>query len=125
MFDFGKRYHFAQGTRPNSWWTTCRWVVGSLSDGFAPEFDPVNKFINVTEVVSTPMMRHLAGHARLSLGRAASVSMRGMGAIFSIDHESGSDHGRGLGHEPEKLFLVSRNYYNLGIAALKLPLCYD
>ena len=82
MFDFGKRYRFDEGAAkrlvdnmPLEWW------VINLSDGFSDAFDPVNKFINISEVVSTPMLAIWQGMHAFPWEGPPSVSMRGMGAI--------------------------------------------
>ena len=117
MFDFGKRYHFAQGAAkrlvdnmPLEWW------VINLSDGFAPEFDPVNKFINVTEVTSTPMIAIWQGMHAYPWEGPPSVSMRGMGAIFlQSTMNPGLDPAVASNMNQKNYFLVSRNYCNLSV----------
>nr|WP_321465844.1 PEP/pyruvate-binding domain-containing protein [uncultured Desulfobulbus sp.] len=117
MFDFGKRYHFDQGAAkrlvdnmPLEWW------VINLSDGFAPEFDPVNKFINISEVVSTPMLAIWQGMHAYPWDGPPSVSMRGMGSIvFQSAMNPALDPAVASALNQKNYFLVSRNYCNLSV----------
>jgi pyruvate,water dikinase len=117
MFDFGKRYRFDQGAAkrlvdnmPLEWW------VINLSDGFAPTFDPADKFINITEVVSTPMRAIWQGMHAYPWDGPPSVSMRGMGAIlFQSAMNPALDPAVASNMNQKNYFLVSRNYCNLSV----------
>ena len=117
MFDFGKRYHFDEGAAkrlvdnmPLEWW------VINLSDGFAAAFDPTKKFINISEVVSTPMLAIWQGMHVYPWEGPPSVSMRGMGAIlFQSAMNPALDPAVASTMNQKNYFLVSRNYCNLSV----------
>jgi pyruvate,water dikinase len=117
MFDFGKRYHFDEGAAkrmvdnmPLEWW------VINLSDGFVPDFDPAKKFINVNEIVSTPLIAIWEGMHAYPWEGPPSVSMRGMGAIvFQSAMNPALDPAVASKMNQKNYFLVSRNYCNLSV----------
>ncbi len=117
MFDFGKRYHFDEGAAkrlvdnmPLEWW------VINLSDGFSPEFDPVSKFINISEVISTPMLAIWQGMHAYPWEGPPSVSVRGMGSIvFQSAMNPALDPAVASKLNEKNYFLVSRNYCNLSV----------
>ncbi len=117
MFDFGKRYRFDEGAAkrlvanmPLEWWMI------NLSDGFAPEYDSSSKFINVTEVVSTPMIAIWQGMHAYPWEGPPSVSMRGMGSIvFQSAMNPALDPAVASKMNQKNYFLVSRNYCNLSV----------
>lgn len=117
MFDFGKRYHFDEGAAkrmvdnmPLEWW------VINLSDGFAEDFDPSKKFINVGDVISTPMIAIWQGMHAYPWEGPPSVSMRGMGSIlFQSAMNPALDPAVASKMNQKNYFLVSRNYCNLSV----------
>lgn len=117
MFDFGKRYRFDEGAAkrmvdnlPLEWW------VINLSDGFTPDFDPSKKYINVNEIVSTPMIAIWQGMHAFPWEGPPSVSMRGMGAIlFQSAMNPALDPAVASKMNQKNYFLVSRNYCNLSV----------
>lgn len=117
MFDFGKRYRFAQGAAkrlvdnlPLEWW------VINLADGFSPDFNSASKFINVSEVVSTPMLAVWQGMHAFPWEGPPSVSVRGMGAIlFQSAMNPALDPAVASAMTQKNYFLVSRNYCNLSV----------
>ncbi len=117
MFGFGKRYHFDEGAAkrlvdnmPLEWW------VINLADGFSPDFDSTSRFINVTEVISTPMIAIWQGMHAYTWEGPPSVSIRGMGAIFfQSTMNPGLEPAVASAMTTKNYFLVSRNYCNLSV----------
>ncbi len=117
MFDFGKRYHFDEGAAkrlvdnmPLEWW------VINLADGFCAEFDSKKRFINVNEVVSTPMIAIWQGMHAYPWEGPPSVSVRGMGAIFFQSAMNPAlEPAVASKMNTKNYFLVSRNYCNLSV----------
>jgi pyruvate,water dikinase len=117
MFGFGQRYHFDKGAAkrlvdnmPLEWW------VINLADGFCAEFDPVNNYININQIVSTPMIALWQGMHAYPWEGPPSVSVRGMGAIFFQSAMNPAlDPAVGSNMNQKNYFLVSRNYCNLSV----------
>ncbi|MBM9613199.1 pyruvate, water dikinase [Desulfobulbus rhabdoformis] len=117
MFDFGRRYRFAKGAAkrlvdnmPLEWW------VINLSDGFSPAFDASAQFININDIVSSPMLALWKGMHAFPWQGPPAVSMRGMGAIvFQSAMNPALDPAVSSKLNQKNYFLVSRNYCNLSV----------
>ena len=117
MFDFGKRYTFKKGAAkrlvdnmPLEWW------VINLADGFAEGFDSGDNYINISEIISTPMLAIWAGMHAYPWGGPPQASIRGMGSLFfQSTRQPGIDPAVPSAMVQKNYFLVSKNYCNLSV----------
>lgn len=117
MFDFGKRYHFAKGAAkrlvadmPLEWW------VINLADGFSEEFDPAEKYINITQITAPPMLAIWEGMHYSPWEGPPTANARGMGAIiFQSTRQPGIDPAVRSAMIEKNYFLISSNYCNLSV----------
>ncbi|MBM9510956.1 PEP/pyruvate-binding domain-containing protein [Desulfogranum marinum] len=117
MFDFGKRYTFKKGAAkrlvdnmPLEWW------VINLADGFIEGFDSGSNYINISEIISTPMLAIWEGMHAYGWAGPPQASVRGMGSLFfQSTRQPGIDPAVPSAMVQKNYFLVSRNYCNLSV----------
>ena len=117
MFDFGKRYTFKKGAAkrlvdnmPLEWW------VINLADGFDEGFDFGNNYINISEIISTPMLAIWEGMHAYRWAGPPQASMRSIGSLFfQSTRQPGIDPAVPSAMVQKNYFLVSRNYCNLSV----------
>ncbi len=117
MFAFGTRQGFAAGAAkqlvdrsPFTWW------VIDLEDGFAPEHDPAQPFINLEHIVSEPMLAIWRGMTAFPWLGPPPVNLRGFGAIlFRSTMNPDLEPAVRSNLSAKSYFLISRNFCNMSI----------
>ncbi len=117
MFRFGERYRYVKGAAkrlvdnmPMEWW------VINLADGFSEAYDASEKYINISDIVSSPMLAIWSGMHAFPWQGPPQVSFRGMGSIlFQSTRNPGLDPAVRSAMIQKNYFLVSRNYCNLSV----------
>ncbi|WP_028582645.1 PEP/pyruvate-binding domain-containing protein [Desulfogranum japonicum] len=117
MFRFGERYRYVKGAAkrlvdnmPMEWW------VINLADGFSEGFNASEKYINISDIASSPMLAIWNGMHAFPWKGPPQVSFRGMGSIlFQSTRNPGLDPAVRSAMIQKNYFLVSRNYCNLSV----------
>ncbi|MBU0484494.1 MAG: pyruvate, water dikinase [Proteobacteria bacterium] len=117
MFSFGSRHGFSEkdgkrlvGESPFDWW------VINLDDGFREGFDRREKFININDIVSTPMLAIWQGMTAVPWQGPPPVSLKGFGSIlFQSTMNPNLDPAVRSTLTARNYFLVSKNFCNLSV----------
>lgn len=117
MFGFGKRYSFDKGSAkrlvdnmPLEWW------VINLADGFVSSYSSTKKYINITDIVSTPMQALWYGMHAIPWQGPPEANLKSMGALFfQSTKRTGIDPATRSNMNRKNYFLVSLNYCNLSV----------
>ena len=117
MFSFGEKHHFDKraakrlvGDVPLEWW------VIDLADGFSENVDSSSKTVQISEIVSTPMIAIWEGISAFPWQGPPPVSVKGMGSIlFRSTMHPGLDPAVASPMTAKNYFLISQNFCNLSV----------
>jgi len=117
MFTFGERYGFDDKAAkqlvvdaPSQWW------VIDLDDGFAPDFDPESRYVNLSHIDSVPMLAIWQGMTAFPWGGPPPVSLGGFGSIiFQSTRNPNLDPAVRSAMAAKNYFLISKNFCNLSV----------
>ncbi|HCC54145.1 MAG TPA: pyruvate, water dikinase [Desulfobulbaceae bacterium] len=117
MFTFGERYGFDDKAAkqlvvdaPSQWW------VIDLDDGFIPDFDPDSRYINLSQIISLPMLAIWQGMIAFPWSGPPPVSLGGLGSIiFQSTRNPNLDPAVRSSMAAKNYFLISRNFCNLSV----------
>jgi pyruvate,water dikinase len=117
MFTFGERYGFDDKAAkqlvidaPSQWW------VIDLDDGFSPDFNPESRYVDLSHIVSVPMLAIWQGMIAFPWAGPPPVSLRGFGSIiFQSTRNPALDPAVRSAMTAKNYFLISKNYCNLSV----------
>ncbi|MBW1791798.1 MAG: pyruvate, water dikinase [Deltaproteobacteria bacterium] len=117
MFSFGEKHHFDKraakrlvGDVPLEWW------VIDLADGFSENVDSSSKTVQLSEIVSTPMIAIWQGISAFPWQGPPPVNVKGMGSIlFQSTMQPGLDPAVASAMIEQNHFMISKNFCNLSV----------
>lgn len=117
MFTFGERYGFDDKAAkqlvvdaPSQWW------VIDLDNGFRPDFDPETRYVDLSYIVSVPMLAIWQGMMAFPWAGPPPVSLRGFGSIiFQSTRNTNIDPAVRSSLTAKNYFLISKNFCNLSV----------
>ncbi len=117
MFAFGAKHGFdAKSAKQLVGETPFQWWVINLDDGFSDDFVQKEKFVQIGQIVSVPMLAIWAGMTAIPWQGPPPVSLSGFGSILfhsTMNRELDPAVRSGLANR--NYFMVSKNFCNLSV----------